>query len=44
MIGCKRSVVFILSIFILMPGFSFSWEEVENVRVKDLWIEGLNSM
>ena len=39
MIACKRSVVFtlfILSIFILRPGFSSAWEEVENVRVEQV--------
>ena len=37
MIACKRSVVFtliVLSMFILMPGFSSAWEKVENVRVE----------
>jgi formylglycine-generating enzyme required for sulfatase activity len=39
MIACKRSVVFtlfILSIFILMPGISSAWEKVENVRFEQV--------
>ena len=39
MIGCKRYIVFtliVLAVFILMPGFSFAWEKVENVRVEQV--------
>ena len=39
MIGCKRSVVFtliVLSVFILIPGISSAWEEVENVRMEQV--------
>ena len=39
MIACKRYVVFtlfILSMFILMPGISSAWEEVENVHFEQM--------
>ena len=39
MIGCKRPVAFtliVLLMFILMPGISSAWEEVENVRVEQV--------
>jgi len=39
MIVCKRLVIFTLilfSMFILMPGFSFAWEKVENVWVEQV--------
>ena len=39
MIACKRYVVFtlfVLSMFILMPGISSAWEKVENVRVEQV--------
>ena len=41
MIACKRYVVFtliVLSVFILMPGFSSAWEKVENV-----WFEQVDN-